>query len=103
MPRAVVRFHRLAAREYQAARAWYAARSVSAARKFREEMRRVILRIAAAPEQGTVYGGPYLWMRLRRYPYLLYYREVVAGQVVIYAVMHSRRRPGYWRWRTTSP
>lgn len=76
MPNVVVRFHRLAALEYRSARAWYAARSSTAARRFREETRRVILRIAANPDLGAIYRGQFRWMRLRRFAYLLYYRSI---------------------------
>ena len=37
---------------------------------------------------------------LRRFPYALYYRwDEERDRVSIYAVMHLRRRPGYWRHR----
>ncbi len=38
---------------------------------------------------------------LRRYPFCLFYVVVDAG-VVILAVAHVRRRPGYWRSRLGS-
>ena len=37
---------------------------------------------------------------LRRFPYALYYRwDQERDRVLIYAVMHLRRQPGYWRYR----
>jgi hypothetical protein len=35
-------------------------------------------------------------MRLRRYPYLLYYARTDPAQVTVFAVAHASRRPGYW-------
>ncbi len=36
----------------------------------------------------------------RRFPYVLYYRwEAECDRVIIYAVMHCRREPGYWKRR----
>jgi plasmid stabilization system protein ParE len=100
MANVAIRFHRLAAREYRLALAWYAGRSAFAAGRFRAEIKRVIQRIAQAPDQGTIYRGPYRWMRLRRYPYLLYYALVDPTQVILYALAHGRRRPSYWLRRT---
>jgi plasmid stabilization system protein ParE len=103
MPNAVVRFHRLAAAEYRSARDWYRQSSPAAFQRFRIEFKRVVQRIAAAPNQGAIFRGPYRWMRLRRFPYLLYYRLLPANMVLVYAVAHSRRRPGYWLHRAGRP
>lgn len=35
-------------------------------------------------------------MRVRRFSYILYYEILDPTQVVVYAVAHSSRRPGYW-------
>jgi plasmid stabilization system protein ParE len=103
MPNAVVRLHRLAAAEYLSARDGYRNVSILAAQRFETEFKRVILRIAAAPDQGASHRGPYRWMRLRRFPYLLDYRSVAPNMVIIYAVAHGRRRLGYWLRRVRRP
>ena len=96
MAMATVRFHRLAAAEYRAALAWYHVRSEKAAWDFRDEIRRAIQLLETDPDQGTVFKGPYLWMRLRRFPFLLYYKVISPDVVTVYAVAHARRRLGYW-------
>jgi plasmid stabilization system protein ParE len=96
MPKAIVSLHRLASAEYRAALAWYRIRSSKAAADFRSEIRRVIQRLRKDPDQGTVFKGPNYWMRVRRFPYLLYYRTVSPGRVTVYAIAHERRRLGYW-------
>jgi hypothetical protein len=100
MASVTVRIHRLAAREYQAGEARYARRSARAARRFRDEVRRLIQRIEQTPDQGSIYRDPYRWMRVRRFPYLLYYGPFGSAAVMIYAVAHASRRPGYWLRRT---
>jgi hypothetical protein len=35
-------------------------------------------------------------MRVRRFPYVLYYEILDSFTVMIYAVSHTGRRPGYW-------
>jgi plasmid stabilization system protein ParE len=95
-----IRFHRLAAREYQHAQAWYARRSPGVAQHFRDEVRRVIQRIETAPDQGSIYRGAYRWMRLHGLPYLIYYGPISPTDIVLYALAHASRRPGYWLRRT---
>jgi plasmid stabilization system protein ParE len=103
MPIAAVLFHRLAAAEYRTAIAWYRTRSPNAAQRFRDEIRRVTERIAAAPHQETPFQGSYFWTRARRFPYMVYYEVRDPSLVVIYAVAHGRRRTGYWLRRTRRP
>jgi plasmid stabilization system protein ParE len=89
-------FHRLALREYQDACQWYARRSPQAAQRFIDAVSRAVQAIAAAPSQWPVYRGPYRWVRTQRFPYLLYYRILDPARVLLVAVAHTRRRPGYW-------
>jgi plasmid stabilization system protein ParE len=89
-------FHHLAAREYRRAYAWYRRRSPTAAERFRDEVDRAVKQIADAPLQGAVFRGPLRWMRMRRFPYLLFYEAVDPSLIRIYAVAHGRRRLGYW-------
>jgi plasmid stabilization system protein ParE len=96
MPEWTVRFHRLAATEYKGALAWYRVRSAKAAKDFKIEIKRVVQRLLADPYQGTVFREPFRWMRLQRFPYLLYYKVISPKAVTVYAVAHERRRLGYW-------
>ena len=100
MPVRMLDFHPLAPREAQAAYRWYARRSPRAAQRFQSAFRSAVQRIETAAEQGTPYGQSYRWVRLRRFPYLVYYKIRDPQPVLIYAVAHARRRPGYWLRRT---
>ena len=96
MPASVI-FDILASREYFKARRWYAARAgepIAAA--FADEVDRVVVRIAEAPTTGTEFRTHYRWVRLKRFPYLIYYRVGNSTTVVVLAVAHKRRRLGYW-------
>src|SRR4051794_20566794 len=100
MASATVVFHRLAVQDYRTALRWYARRGVAVAHRFRAAVDQVIQQIASAPQQGTIFQGPYRWMRTRRFPYILYYESVDPTEVRILAVAHAGRRPGYWLRRT---
>ncbi len=75
-------------------------RSAVAAQRVRDEVRRVIQRTETDPDQGSIYRGTIRWMRLHGLPYLIYYGPISATDIVLYAVAHASRRPGYWLRRT---
>jgi plasmid stabilization system protein ParE len=100
MPPATIIFHPLASREFRSARAWYRRRNPRAAQRFSMEVFRVSQAIVTAPDRGAILHGPYRWMRLRKFPYLLYYATLDPQRVMVYAVAHAHRRPGYWLRRT---
>jgi plasmid stabilization system protein ParE len=91
-----VRFHRLAAQEYRQTRRWYERRREGLGFDFRDEMDRAIGRISAQPYRWPTFHERFRRVRVRRFPYVLYYHVVDSDNVVILAVAHSRRRPGYW-------
>jgi hypothetical protein len=98
-----VTFHRLAAAEFVAARRWYAVRSPAVEARFVAAVAVAVRRIDTTPTGGSPWVGPIRWVRVRRYPYTLYYEEVTPGNMQVYAVAHTRRQPGYWIRRTTRP
>jgi plasmid stabilization system protein ParE len=99
MAPAAILFQRLARREYDEAVRWYARRNAQAARGFENEANRALQLISANPNGWPVYQGSDHFFRLRRYSYVLYYRIVDPTRVLIMAVAHISRRPGYWRRR----
>jgi plasmid stabilization system protein ParE len=99
MTRATVLFHRLARREYAKDLRWYARRSRRAALGFAAAVDEAVQRTATAPDQGAPYQGSSRWVRTRRYPYVLYYRIIDPARVLVMAVAHAGRRPGYWMRR----
>jgi len=96
---ATVVFHRLAAREYRTSRDWYAARSDSVAERFRIAVDRAVARVEAEADALPSFSGPYRWVRVRRFPYLLVCRRKSAEVIMIVAVAHTSRRPAYWHRR----
>jgi toxin ParE1/3/4 len=93
-----VRIHPAALEEAEAAVAWYSKRSRTAADAFLDELDRTIRQISQHPEQYEAREFNTRRAILRRFPYLIVFREGSEGIEVI-AVAHGRRRPGYWRDR----
>lgn len=94
-----VRFHRLAIREYEDTRDWYERRREGLGDSFRDDVDRAIARIARSPTRWPVVFVRFRRVRLRRFPYLLFYHVVDPSLALVLAVAHARRRPGYWRRR----
>jgi toxin ParE1/3/4 len=94
-----VRFHRLAIREYEETRAWYERQREGLGGEFTDEVDRAIARIARSPTRWPVVFAKFRKVRLRRFPYILYYYVVDPSLALVLAVAHGRRRPGYWKRR----
>ena len=65
---------------------------------FLTELGHAITRLTQHPYAGTALSGGVRRRLLRRFPYGLLYR-LDDEEIVIVAVMHLRRRPGYWLQR----
>jgi plasmid stabilization system protein ParE len=93
-----VEFHPEALSEAEAAVAWYRERSLRAAEVLVRELERAIAAISEAPHRWPLFEAGCRRFPLRRFPYLLIYREKLLS-IEVLAVAHARRRPGYWRPR----
>lgn len=95
-------FHPEALAEYQDAANFYGEQaSPLIAASFVAEVEMAIARVLLNPETWPELEAPGIRRYLiHRFPYALYYRlESRHNRVAIYAVMHLRREPGYWRHR----
>ena len=96
MPVRAVDIHPRAAREARTASRRYARHSPAKAGRFQAAVYAVLQRVSAAAEQGSPLGERFRWMRVRKFPYLVYYEIRDPQPVLVYAVAHVSRRPGYW-------
>jgi plasmid stabilization system protein ParE len=103
MSETTVEFHRLAAREVRKGRDWYDQQRAGLGRAFTLEVDRAVEFIAANPERWATFRQKFRWKGLRRFPYVLYYHVINPTHVLVLAVSHGRRRPGYWLRRATHP
>ena len=94
-----VSFHPEAQAEYQSALAWYQARSLQAAARSEAEVENVLGLIGANPDLCPKYDDEHRFAVLKRFPYSVVYQVQPTGIIVI-AVAHSSRAPGYWQGRT---
>ena len=94
-----VRFHRQASHEYRSARNWYRQRDTSVAARFRDAVDSAVDRIASAADSHPVLVDDVRWVRVRRFPYILVFAREGSDSLLVLAVAHAKRRPGYWKRR----
>ena len=94
----IVVFHEAAQAEVDGAIKHYRAISDDLGEAFRAEAEQAIQRIAERPDAWQPLGRGLRRYILKRFPYGIVFR-VHDGQIKVYAVMHLKRRPEYWRKR----
>jgi toxin ParE1/3/4 len=68
---------------------------------FRAEVETLLVVTAEKPEIGSPFEAGTRRILLRRFPYSLIYLAEDERLIVV-ALMHQRRRPGYWRERISA-
>lgn len=96
----ITRFHRAARREFTEAVSFYETRVAGLGAAFAAEVQHAEGEIARAPARYARWAGTGPGLDIRRYvlrdfPYALPY-AVIDQVIIILAVAHTRRRPGYW-------
>ncbi|PYO38324.1 MAG: plasmid stabilization protein [Candidatus Rokuibacteriota bacterium] len=91
-------FHPEAEAELVGAALFYESRMVGLGRAFATEVERTVSLIREHPDAGSPAGLPHRQMRVHRFPYSVVYRRDQESLLIL-AVAHQRRHPGYWRRR----
>jgi plasmid stabilization system protein ParE len=77
---------------------WYAQRSVAAAGKFSIAFDDTLHLIAESPELFAGIDSVHRACLVKHFPYRIVYR-IERTRVVVVAVAHAKRRPGFWKGR----
>ncbi len=80
------------------ARAFYEGRSEGLGDAFLASVEQILTSIEAMPDVHAVIHRDVRRVLIRRFPFSIYYR-VEAGQIIVLAVIHSRRNPRDWKSR----
>lgn len=78
---------------------WYGERSIGAAIGFASAVDDAMDRILADPGRFPKIQGDCAYCPLKRYPFRVVFRDE-PGRLVVIAIAHAKRRPGYWHDRT---
>ena len=80
------------------ARKWYDNQQAGLGDDFRNALANIVGRIQSMPRMYVIAVENVHRAKLRRFPYLLYYR-VLENRIEVLAVLHSSRDPRLWRQR----
>ena len=78
---------------------YYESKAAGLGADFVSEVRRATQQVFSFPDAGSLVDAETRRCMVRRFPFGILYR-IEPEQIVVVAVMHLRRRPGYWRDRT---
>ena len=95
-------FHPEALLEFEEAVQFYKERGRKLGQRFAKEIRATITKIVARPKRLRVLEQDVHICRARVFPYAVLY-TIEADYILIVAIAHGKRRPGYWRHRLTTP
>jgi len=93
-----LRFHPEVEQEYLTSLSWYRDRSSIAAVNFENIFEQAINRIREAPHRWPTYFRDFQKYTLRQFPFSIIYQDF-SSEIVLIAVAHASRRPGYRRDR----
>jgi toxin ParE1/3/4 len=91
-------FHPAAWDEFEDAQKWYRSRDPETGLRFLSAVYDALEDISRWPQSWPEYFHGTRKFVLRRFPYLIVYREK-ESVVQVLAIAHGRRRPGYWKER----
>ena len=95
-------FHPEALEEYREATLYYVERDPALALRFVEAVEDAIRRILESPERWRVLDEDVRRCLTRVFPYGVLY-TIEPDFILIVAVMHCSREPGYWKRRVATP
>lgn len=91
-------FHRAARSEMEDAAFYYEAQQTNLGKRFVSMVEDAVSRIQITPTLYALVEGDVRRCQLHTFPFGVLYR-LKERQILIVAVMHSRRDPGYWERR----
>jgi plasmid stabilization system protein ParE len=93
-----VDLHRGATAEMIEAARFYELRRHGIGFRFLQRVEDACQRIAESPDAGSPLGRVDRKRSVPGFPYDVVYR-IETQRVLVLAIMHQRRKPGYWKWR----
>lgn len=85
--------------EFDAAADWYGSRSIKVGEEFIGEIEAIEARISESPAQFPVWEIDPGFRRAvlpETFPFVVYFEEIDPEIILITAVSHGHREPGYW-------
>jgi plasmid stabilization system protein ParE len=84
-----------AANDFTESLCWYAKQSAELALEFETAFDAALGRIAERPEQFPAFDERHRYLQMRRFPFLIVFRNL-PGRIIVIAVAHTSRSPEFW-------
>lgn len=95
-------FEREAFEEYLDTARYYGEQREGLGEEFVQAVEAAVAMIAKDPTRFQSVGDGLRIFRMKRFPYYLFFRfDEERDHATFFAIMHHRRRPGYWRHRAS--
>lgn len=95
----IIEFLEEAESELFEAAAWYESKESGLGKRFRNEIVHVLDRILEDPMLWREHSGGYRRVNCPVFPYYIPF-FIRAEKIIVAAVAHEYRKPGYWKYRT---
>ena len=92
-------FRHAARREFDEAALWYEQRRSGLGAEFVSEISRAVYLAAESPERFPIMHRDVRCVRIRRFPYSVFF-HAESRRLVVLSVFHARRDPSVWQQRT---
>jgi len=91
-------FHPEALAEFEASADFYSERQTGLEFRFIDAVQSAVRRISDSPERWRIFDGEIRRVLVHVFPYAVLY-SIEPDRIYIIAIMHSSRKPGYWKTR----
>lgn len=88
-----------ARRDFDESFDWYSERSTQTAVRFADAVDLALMQVASDPTRFASADGVHRTCPVKKFPFRVVYR-LVENRVLVVAVAHSKRHPGYWSDRS---
>ncbi len=99
MTKPVLEFDDAAEAEFYDIVEYYKQFDRSLSNDFVQEFERTIQRLVKFPGAGHPYLHQTKRVFLNRFPYAIVYKIYRDESIIVFAIMHMKRKPGYWKKR----
>ncbi len=82
------------------ARDWYERQQQGLGDSFKDSLDHIIVRVETMPQMYAVVFSNVRRGKLRRFPYVIYYR-ILSDRIEVIAVLHGSRDPRLWQERVS--
>lgn len=92
-------FHPETAEEIKSSFNWYQEQAKGLGHDFIQELDGAFNSIQSLPTTWPKFGKFHRRFVLSRFPYSVIYKNVALDKILVVAIMHNHRKPGYWSER----